>query len=78
MKDGCFSLENLPRGLNMVDSLLCRSLDVPISESDRTSSSQAFCPSRPELLGTSCSQSFLCRKMIGDNTCCSHMIFGNF
>lgn len=78
MKDGCFSLENLPRGLNMVDSLLCRSLDVPISESDRTSSSQAFCPSRPELLGTSCSQSFLCRKMIGDNICCSHLIFGNF
>lgn len=64
MKDGCFSLENLPRGLNMVDSLLCRSLDVPISESDRTSSSQAFCPSRPELLGTSCSQSFLCGPML--------------
>ncbi|KAH9761321.1 transcription factor MYB3R-1 [Citrus sinensis] len=63
MKDGCFSLENLPRGLNMVDSLLCRSLDVPISESDRTSSSQAFCPSRPELLGTSCSQSFLTGKV---------------
>lgn len=64
MKDGCFSLENLPRGLNMVDSLLCRSLDVPISESDRTSSSQAFCPSRPELLGTSCSQSFLSGPML--------------
>ncbi|KAH9799732.1 transcription factor MYB3R-4 [Citrus sinensis] len=64
MKDGCFSLEKLPQGLNMVDSLLCRSLDVPISESDRTSSSQAFCPSRPELLGTSCSQSFLCGPML--------------
>lgn len=64
MKDGCFSLENLPQGLNIVDSLLCRSLDVPISESDRTSSSQAFCPSRPELLGTSCSQSFLSGPML--------------
>ncbi|GAY48263.1 transcription factor MYB3R-4 [Citrus sinensis] len=64
MKDGCFSLENLPQGLNIVDSLLCRSLDVPISESDRTSSSQAFCPLRPELLGTSCSQSFLSGPML--------------
>nr|URY18752.1 MYB protein [Zanthoxylum bungeanum] len=59
MKDGCFSLENLPQGLNMLDSLLCRSLDTPISESDRTSSSQAYCPSKPEVLGTSCSQPFL-------------------
>nr|URY18755.1 MYB protein [Zanthoxylum bungeanum] len=64
MKDDCFSLENLPQGLNMLDSLLCRSLDAPISESDRTSSSQAYCPSKPEVLGTSCSQPFLPSPML--------------
>lgn len=59
MKDGCFSLENFTQGLNMVDSSLCRSLDIQISERDRTSSAQTYCPSKQDVLGTSCSQSFL-------------------
>ncbi|KAJ0031985.1 hypothetical protein Pint_12799 [Pistacia integerrima] len=64
MKDGCFSLENFAQGLNMVESSLCRPLDIQISEGGRTSPSQAYCPSKPEVLGTSCSQSFLSAPMV--------------
>ncbi|XP_044463925.1 transcription factor MYB3R-1 [Mangifera indica] len=64
MKDGCFSLENSAQGLNMVESSLCRSLGIQISEAGRTSPSQAYCPSKPEVLGTSCSQSFLSAPMV--------------
>ncbi|KAI9191105.1 hypothetical protein LWI28_003648 [Acer negundo] len=59
MKDGCFSFESFTQGMTMVDSSICQSLDIQISENCRTSPSQACCPSKPDVLGTSCNQSFL-------------------
>lgn len=61
---GLFLSENLAKGSDMVElggcteSLLPQSLKM-VSETDRTSASQSYCPSQPGVLGTSCSQSFM-------------------
>ncbi|KAL5850436.1 hypothetical protein ACOSQ4_008449 [Xanthoceras sorbifolium] len=59
MKDGSFSFESFTQGMHMVDSSICQTLDLQISESCRTSPAQACCPLKSDVLGTSCSQSFL-------------------
>nr|QCH41147.1 MYB transcription factor 35 [Dimocarpus longan] len=59
MRDGCFSFENFTQGMNMVDSSICQPSDIQISENCRTSPSQVCCPSKPDVLGPSCGQTFL-------------------
>jgi myb proto-oncogene protein len=65
INDGNFFSGNLPKGSNIVtsggyiDSFHCQSTDCVIPEMGGTSTSQTYCPPRPDLMGTSYSQAFV-------------------
>ncbi|EOY29679.1 hypothetical protein QUC31_020654 [Theobroma cacao] len=65
VNDGCFASENFTQGSNIVElggctsSSLCQASDIQISETGRTPASQSNCPSRSEVLATSCCQYFV-------------------
>ncbi|XP_022730274.1 transcription factor MYB3R-1-like isoform X2 [Durio zibethinus] len=64
VKDRCLASENFTQGSNMVElggctnTSICQASDIQISETGRTPPSQSNCPSRSEVLPTSCCQSF--------------------
>ncbi|XWS72566.1 hypothetical protein CRYUN_Cryun02cG0050800 [Craigia yunnanensis] len=65
VNDGCFASENFTQGSNMVELCGCtntslsQASDIQISETGRTPASQSNCPSRSEVLPTSCCQPFV-------------------
>ncbi|XWS26314.1 hypothetical protein CRYUN_Cryun26dG0021500 [Craigia yunnanensis] len=70
VNDGCFASENFTQGSNMVElgsctnTSLCQASDVQIPETGRTPASQSNCPSRSEVLPTSCCQSFVSPSLL--------------
>ncbi|GMI81431.1 C-MYB-LIKE TRANSCRIPTION FACTOR 3R-1, MYB DOMAIN PROTEIN 3R1, A. thaliana MYB domain protein 3R1 [Hibiscus trionum] len=70
VNDGCFASENFTRGSNMVEmggftnALLSEASDIQISEMGRIPALQSNCPSRSELLPTSCCQSFVSPSLL--------------
>ncbi|KAE8682660.1 Myb-related protein 3R-1 [Hibiscus syriacus] len=70
VNDGCFASENFTQGSNMVEmggftnALLSQASDIQISETGRTPALQLNCPSRSEVLPTSCCQSFVSPSLL--------------
>ncbi|KAK8581975.1 hypothetical protein V6N12_072175 [Hibiscus sabdariffa] len=61
VNDGCFAPESYTRGSNdgcFTNASLSQASDIQISETGRIPALQSNCPSRSELLPTSCCQSF--------------------
>ncbi|XWS70339.1 hypothetical protein CRYUN_Cryun03dG0039500 [Craigia yunnanensis] len=70
MNDGCFASGNFTQGSNMVElggctnTLLSQSSDIQISETGRIPASESNCPSRSEVLPTSCCQPFVTPSLL--------------
>ncbi|KAK8980247.1 hypothetical protein V6N11_061461 [Hibiscus sabdariffa] len=68
--DGCFASENFTKRSNMVEmggftnASLSQASDIQISETGRTPALQSNCPSRSELLPTSCCQSLVSPSLL--------------
>ncbi|KAE8724476.1 hypothetical protein F3Y22_tig00010505pilonHSYRG00005 [Hibiscus syriacus] len=70
VNDRCFASENFTQGSNMVEmggytnASRSQASDIQISETGRTPALQSNCPSRSEVLPTSCRQSFVSPSLL--------------
>ncbi|XVE97548.1 hypothetical protein REPUB_Repub03eG0028800 [Reevesia pubescens] len=70
VNNGCFASENFTQGSNMgelgdcMNTSLSQASDIQVSETGRTPASQSNCPSRSEVLPTSCCQSFVSHSLL--------------